>query len=123
LVLALEVGVELLDAGQRRVGGQADVRDGAVRGVARELDHLLAREHGRADSSSFVYTNSTSPPLCLAFSTAELKSTWPGSVEMSAPTLMPSDSSDLMIMSRPPFPKSLYTHMMSTVFALMPSLM
>ena len=44
LVLALELLVERLDPRQRRVGGEADVRDRAVGGVAGELDHLLAGE-------------------------------------------------------------------------------
>ena len=54
VVFLLELGGEGPDARIRRVRGEADMRDGAVRGVAGELDHLLAGEHRLADDRLVV---------------------------------------------------------------------
>jgi hypothetical protein len=107
------------------------VRDRAVGGVAGELDHLLPGEGRFADYRLVVALLSElaqhAPRLvlvevdeqriafaCFALSTGLEKSTWPGSVEMSAATLMPWRPSAFTMTSRPPLPKSLFTHITAT---------
>src|SRR3954454_6709781 len=43
---------ELLDGGDRRIDGKADMTANAVRGLAGELDHLLAQQRRLADQRS-----------------------------------------------------------------------
>ena len=106
LVFLLELLVERLDAGLRRVGGEADVRDRAVGRVARELDHLLTRQRGLADDRLVValllqLAQRTRRLLLVGVDEERVRVRLlglehgagevelPGSVEMSATTLMP----------------------------------
>ena len=117
----------------RRIDGKADVADRAVRGIAGELDHLLAGQRGLADDRLVVALLASSRSARALFlvrvdeqrvGVALLRlEHGAGEVDLArvgrdvGGDLDASASSALMIVSRPPLPKSLLTQISATVFA------